>query len=293
MAKKTAFVMLGVATLVQSYCAPGESCWPTAAEVFQLQQKLDPAAPRNLVWEGLPAPRIMAVPVGSENDQPLYGAGEKMEALYVRQDNGTICYVDDYVTPFCLQSTRNLPQPSSEPAFVVWPLTKEHAREAVAFAVEHRLCISVAGTGHDFLSRHSCKDSMFIRTSLLKNVEWLTDDETVKLGAGLVFSEVHKHAADRGKVIASGWASTVGVVGWHTGGGHGPFGTTHGLGVDNIVEVELVTPNAELVTANATHNADLFRGLRGGGGSIWGVITSLTVKAHAPPPQGYTQVVVS
>jgi ribonuclease T2 len=143
------------------------------------------------------------------------------------------------------------------------------------------------------------------------------DDETVRLGAGLVFSEVHKHAADRGKVIASGWASTVGVVGWHTGGGdddsliflslllfmslrpsplssgHGPFGTTHGLGVDNIVEVELVTANAELVTANATHNSDLFRGLRGGGGSIWGVITSLTVKAHAPPPQGYTQVIVS
>lgn len=67
----------------------------------------------------------------------------------------------------------------------------------------HNLCVSVAGTGHDFLNRHSCKDGVFIRMSLFKNISWdLSDsrglgnaDGNVKLGSGLVWSEVHQSAA--------------------------------------------------------------------------------------------------
>ena len=38
------------------------------------------------------------------------------------------------------------------------------------FATQHRLCIAVAGPGHDFLNRHTCGDApgFMIRTSLLK-----------------------------------------------------------------------------------------------------------------------------
>jgi ribonuclease T2 len=83
------------------------------------------------------------------------------------------------------------------PAFVVWPVNATQVQIAVNFAVKHNLCIMVAGTGHDFLNRHSCKDGFFIRTSLLKSVSWdLTDskgfgnpDGNVKFGAGFVFSE--------------------------------------------------------------------------------------------------------
>jgi ribonuclease T2 len=129
---------------------------------------------------------------------------------------------------------------------------------AVRFAREHNLCISVAGTGHEFLNRHSCEDGVFIRTSLLKDVTWdLTDskgfghaDGNVKLGAGLVWSEAHKTAADNNRFVASGWAATVGVVGWSLGGGHGPFSPGKGLGVDNILEVDIVLHDGTLVTAN-------------------------------------------
>ena len=51
--------------------------------------------------------------------------------------------------------------------------------------------------------------------------------------------------------MASGFATTVGIIGWSIGGGHGPFGNYAGLGVDNIVEVTLVTANATVVTANS------------------------------------------
>ena len=155
----------------------------------------------------------------------------------------------------------------------------------------------VAGTGHDYIGRHTCNDGLFIRTSLLNNIIWdLNDtkgfgnpDGNVKFGAGIVWSTAHKSAADNNRFVASGWSSTVGVIGWSIGGGHGPFSPSRGLGVDNILEVDIVLYNGKFITANANNAySDLFWGLRGGGGSTWGVITAITVKAYKIPTGGFT-----
>lgn len=106
----------------------------------------------------------------------------------------------------------------------------------------------VAGTGHDFLNRHSCDNGFFIRTPLIKDIAWNLDplnkfnvsDGYAKFGVGLTFNEIHNASAKVNRLISSGWASTVGIVGWSLGGGHGPFAPGAGLGVDNILEVELV-----------------------------------------------------
>lgn len=65
-----------------------------------------------------------------------------------------------------------------------------------------------------------------------------------------MFSEAHKSAADNDRFISSGWASTVGIIGWSLGGGHGPFSPSKGLGVDNINEVEIVDANGNLIIVN-------------------------------------------
>jgi hypothetical protein len=44
--------------------------------------------------------------------------------------------------------------------------------------------------------------------------------------------------------------------------------------------MEVVTAEGKFVTASSTSNQDLFWALRGGGGSTFGVVTSVTVKAH-------------
>lgn len=44
--------------------------------------------------------------------------------------------------------------------------------------------------------------------------------------------------------------------------------------------MNVVLPNSSFVTANPYQNTDLFWALRGGGGSNFGVLTSLTYKAH-------------
>ncbi len=77
------------------------------------------------------------------------------------------------------------------------------------------------------------------------------------------------------------------MVGWAIGGGHGPLVPGFGLGVDNILEVDIVLANGSLETVNAKNMPDLFFAIRGGGGSTWGIITAITYKAHKLPPGGF------
>ena len=161
-------------------------------------------------------------------------------------------------------STRNNPV-AGTPGFVAFPTKAEHVVAAVKFAEEHSLCISVLGTGHDFLDRHSsCEFGFLIRTSLMKDMS-LLPSTSVKLGSGLTFSEIQNYLAPS-RYIASGWSITVGILGWSIGGGHGPFGPSAGLGVDNVEAFDIVTADGTLLTCDADNNSDLFRAVRGGGG---------------------------
>ena len=46
---------------------------------------------------------------------------------------------------------------------------------------------------------------------------------------------------------------------------------------------EVVTADGKLRTVNAGRDADLFWGLKGGGGGSLGVVTSVTLKTHELP----------
>eukprot|EP00756_Hemistasia_phaeocysticola_P015175 Hpha_TRINITY_DN15390_c1_g3::TRINITY_DN15390_c1_g3_i1::g.92075::m.92075 len=136
---------------------------------------------------------------------------------------------------------------------------------------------------------------MMIRTSLMRDIDWdLTDSRgygwaqgNVRFGPGIVFDEAHQSAASNNRVVSSGWATTVGIIGWSIGGGHGPIAPWAGLGVDNILSADIVLADGSLVTASASSNEDLYFALRGGGGSTWGVITSITIRAHNIPAGGF------
>lgn len=67
--------------------------------------------------------------------------------------------------------------------------------------------------------------------------------------------------------------------GYIQGGGHSPLSSIYGTGADQVLAFEVVTPDGNFVTADFTQNTDLFWALRGGGGSTFGVATSVTVKA--------------
>ena len=77
--------------------------------------------------------------------------------------------------------------------------------------------------------------------------------------------------------IVAGNSNTVSVGGYIAGGGHGIYSGRYGLAADNVLELEMVTPTGEVVTANECQNPDIFWAVRGGGGGTFGGKYQMTV----------------
>ena len=85
--------------------------------------------------------------------------------------------------------------------------------------------------------------------------------------------------------MVAGDCATVGAAGGYTqGGGHSALSSKFGLGADQALEWEVVDGRGRLLTASRTENSDLYWALCGGGGGTYGVVYSLTVKAHKDFP---------
>jgi FAD/FMN-containing dehydrogenase len=64
----------------------------------------------------------------------------------------------------------------------------------------------------------------------------------------------------------------------------------YGMSCDSFHEREVVLPSGEIVTASADSNPDLFLGLKGGGGNVYGVVTKYAVQSR-PVDKFYAGVI--
>ena len=171
-----------------------------------------------------------------------------------------------FLTPYQLLNTRTHFDENSA-FFVVLARNDKDVSKAVQFAANHNLALSIYGTGHEFQDRNAglAPNGLLIRTICLRDVSvdknqmnvFNHPDGTIRLGSGMTwgtsiygFTGVHEIAAENERVVVSGHAAEVGIVGWSLGGGHSPLGPIYGLGVDQILEVEMVGPDGSYITAN-------------------------------------------
>ncbi|QBZ55220.1 hypothetical protein PoMZ_00115 [Pyricularia oryzae] len=66
-------------------------------------------------------------------------------------------------------------------------------------------------------------------------------------------------------------------------GGHSILSPHHGLAVDQVLEMEMVDAEGKLLTLNECENEDIFFAVRGGGGSTFGILTSITMRTLESP----------
>ncbi|KAL9649090.1 hypothetical protein ABK040_008467 [Willaertia magna] len=109
---------------------------------------------------------------------------------------------------------------------------------------------------------------------------------SITAGAGNRNFDMYKYLWYNGRyAFPSGTCPTVGISGFTLGGGMGFIARNYGLGIDNLLSVEMVLGNGQLVQVNATNQySDLFWAIRGGGNGNFGVIVSLTYKLIKAPP---------
>lgn len=103
----------------------------------------------------------------------------------------------------------------------------------------------------------------------------------LKVGAGVLGAEAYEAAQPAGLRVVGGSCPSVGIAGGYTqAGGHSTLSSQYGLGADQVLEWEVVTATGDCLTASPSKNADLYWALSGGGPGTYGVVISLTVRAH-------------
>ena len=143
---------------------------------------------------------------------------------------------------------------------------------AVKFARQHGLPVAVRSGGHSFPGLSMADDAFVIDLSPLKGVRVDPAERTARVQAGVLLGELDRETQPFGLAAPSGIVTHTGVAGLTLGGGIGWIMRKHGLSVDKLRRVDLVTADGELVKASADENEELFWGVRGAGANF-GVVT--------------------
>jgi hypothetical protein len=150
---------------------------------------------------------------------------------------------------------------------------------AVKFSRANNLLVAVKSGGHNVAGRALCDDGIVIDLSAMNGVSVNPELHTVRVQAGALLGDVDRETHPHGLAVPTGVVSKTGIAGLTLGGGTGWLVRKYGLTCDNVLSCEVVTAEGELVTANNEINADLFWGLRGGGGNF-GIVTSFLYRSH-------------
>jgi FAD/FMN-containing dehydrogenase len=154
---------------------------------------------------------------------------------------------------------------------------------AVRFARERELVVAVRGGGHNVAGTAVCDDGVVIDLSLMKGM-WVDPRARIaRAQAGLLWGEFDHETQRFGLATPGGIVTHTGIAGLTLGGGLGWLMRRYGLTCDNLLSADVVTAEGELVRASAEENADLFWGLRGGGGNF-GIVTSFEYRLHPVGP---------
>ncbi|XRM45666.1 hypothetical protein ABZX51_008744 [Aspergillus tubingensis] len=302
-----ALLMLQVSSLVRASfacrCQPSDACWPSRDDWKHLN-------------ESISGHLVRVYPIGHVCHVPFFNQASCNQLVHLQYDSNWRAE-----QPGALQSFNweNWPGKNESctieansssvcgqgriPLYSAVVHSVAEIRTVVRFAKQRNIRLVIKNTGHDSTGRSGAPNSLQILTNRLKDITFHYDfvpsqgglgiDDVnaigvpaVTIGAGVMVGELYAAAAARGLIVVAGECSTVGVAGGYLQGGgvSTVLSPLYGLAADHVLELEVVTAQGDIVTADENQHEDLFWALRGGGGGTYGIVTKVTMRTFRDIP---------
>ena len=263
-------------------CFPGEKCWPNPEDWQSfnatINGRLVDTVPIGSVCHGSTFNPALCETTRAEYNNPdlhIQSSSSVMAPFWANQSCDVFSGRDDQ----CVKGT-----------YIQYAVRVEEVSDVVktiAFAKSKNIRLVVRNTGHDYLGKSTGSGALGLWMHHLKGFE-VSDykskhytGKAVTLGAGMLSQDATSKAHDLGLVIVGGNCPSVGLAGGYTqGGGIGPLTSRYGFGADQVLSWKVVTVDGKIREATPDKNSDLYWALSGGGGGTFGVVVSMTVKAH-------------
>ncbi|KAE8423629.1 hypothetical protein BDV36DRAFT_279148 [Aspergillus pseudocaelatus] len=283
-------------------CRPGKPCWPNDSEWNQFNTTLGgnlyatlPLAAScylgSKTYDRNACDKVASSYTNSTTRSAVYGASEILNWETCHEAGCTLQSLLPQLPPVLNQCT-----PGRLSQYYVNATHPSHVSETIKFARRHNLRLSIKNTGHDYFGRGTAPNSLAIWTHHMNNMSYHSDFKAFKcpladghnigeIGAGTQAVDAYAFFEKHGMNVPGGNEGTVGLAGgFGQGGGHGVFGPSYGLMVDNAVEFDIVTADGNQRTINACNDPDLFWAMRGGGGGTFAVLTAYRFQLHPTRP---------
>jgi len=166
---------------------------------------------------------------------------------------------------------------NQHPAVIAMARCQEDVVAAVHYARANDLTIAVQATGHG--TRRSATGALLLNTAQMREVQIDAERRTAWVSAGAKWGAVLEKAQAVGLAPLLGSSSGVGAVGYTLGGGFGWLARNYGLAADSVHRFAVVTADGEARSVSNEEHADLFWGLRGGGGSL-AIVTGMEIALY-------------
>ncbi|PVH94758.1 FAD binding domain protein [Periconia macrospinosa] len=271
-------------------CFPGEPCWPSDESWDAFNKTLG-------------GKLIKTVPIGAvchtnQSFVPYDAAACAELQAHWNEADTHVSSPSSITAPFFADQSCDPFAPPSSPCsigtyvqYTVRAAGASDYRATIEFAKSNNIRLTIRNSAHDYFGKVTGAGAIAIWTHHLKDINVFDyaskhyTGKAAKVGAGVSMSEISQALKQQGLLAVIGNAPTVGVAGGYTqGAGHGMIASRHGLAADQVLEWEVVTAGGELLTASPSKNQDLYWALSGGGGGTYGIVLSMTVKAHPDEP---------
>jgi UDP-N-acetylenolpyruvoylglucosamine reductase len=169
------------------------------------------------------------------------------------------------------------------PAVILRCRAADDVIAALQFARETGLELAVRGGGHSFAGHSTCDHGIVIDLSPMNAIEVNAEHRSANVQAGALLGEIDAATTEHSLVLPAGIVTHTGIAGLTLGGGIGWLQRKHGLTIDQLDSVDVVTADGQRVSADERTNSDLFWGIRGGGGNF-GIITEFRFRLQPLQP---------